>query len=121
MLNSIATESRIKPHGADGAGKKRARGVDVAKGERDVDNNGITNFSRYEINRNVYQEKWASRIGMIIAACDKFKSRTEYGKPTRGSGWCCAVARQKELMPDLFHSKIISNWSVPQQCSRIRR
>ena len=55
MLNSIATESRIKPHGADGAGKKRARGVDVAKGERDVDNNGITNFSRYEINRNVYQ------------------------------------------------------------------
>lgn len=45
---SIATGSRIKPHGAGGrAGKKSARAVDVAKGEPNVDSDGITNFSQY--------------------------------------------------------------------------
>ena len=48
VSGSIATGSRIKPHGADGrGGKKSARAVDVAKGEPSVDSDGITNFSRY--------------------------------------------------------------------------
>lgn len=120
VSGSIATESRIKPHGANRrAGKKSARAVDVANGERGVDSDGITNFSQYAINRNIDGEELVSRIDTRIEACDEFRSRTEIRETDgSGSGWCCAVERRdKELMPDMLHRKIFSHCSVPQQDS----
>lgn len=88
----------------------------MAKGERSVDNDGITNFSEYRINCNINEEKLASRIGRRINACDKFRSRTEIRETDEsGSGWCCAVERREELMADMFHRKIFFffNCDVP--------
>lgn len=89
----------------------------MAKGERVINSDGITKFSRYKINRNIDGEKLSSRIDTRIGACDEFRSRIEIREMDESeSGWCCAVERRdKELMRDMFHRKIFSHCSDPSK------